>query len=241
VLGRVRGVAVGRLRAVLLDGLGTLLALEPPAPALQAEMRGRLGLELSAEEAEAAMRAEILFYRAHVMEGGDPEGLRELRRRCARSLHRALPDRVRDAVSPEELLPALLAAIRFRAYPEVPDALRALRARGLRLVVVSNWDRSLHEVLAETGLAEHLDGAVTSAETGAAKPAPAVFERGLALAEAAAAEALHAGDGVDDDVRGARAAGIEPVLVWRHPERAPELDPPVRTVRSLAELAEDAA
>jgi putative hydrolase of the HAD superfamily len=228
---------MGRLRAVLLDGLGTLLALEPPAPALRTELGERLGIEVSPEEAEAAMCAEIAFYRAHLMEGGDAEGLHELRRRCAAALHGALPSRVRQAVTPDDLLPALLAAIRFRPHAEVPDALRRLRARGLRLVVVSNWDRSLHEVLDATGLSELVDAAVTSAEAGAAKPAPAVFERGLALAGVAPAEALHAGDSVDDDVVGARAAGIEPVLVWRDSGPAPTLDPPVWTVRSLGELA----
>ena len=47
---------------------------------------------------------------------------------------------------------ALLAALRFRAFPEAPAVLRALRARGARLVVVSNWDVSLHDVLERTGL-----------------------------------------------------------------------------------------
>ena len=77
---------------------------------------------------------------------------------------------------------ALLAALRFRAFPEVPDVLRALRARGARLVVVSNWDASLHEVLPRTGLAALVDGAVASAELGVAKPDPAIFVAGLALA-----------------------------------------------------------
>ena len=52
-------------------------------------------------------------------------------------------------------------------------ARRAGARAGLRLVVVSNWDVSLHEVLARTGLTPLLDGAVTSAEVGAAKPDPA--------------------------------------------------------------------
>jgi putative hydrolase of the HAD superfamily len=231
---------VGGLRAVLLDGLGTLLSLEPPAPALRADLRDRVGIELSPEEAETAMTAEISFYRAHVMEGGDAEGLRALRLRCARALHGALPGHVRGQASPEDVLPALLAAIRFRPFPEVPAALGALRGRGLRLVVASNWDSSLHQVVQDTGLGRLIDGVVTSAEAGAAKPAPELFRRALELAEVPAAQAWHAGDSVTDDVMGARAAGIEPVLVWREPAPPPHLDPPVRTVRSLAELAQTA-
>ena len=115
----------------------------------------------------------------------------------------------------EALTAALLGALRFHAYPEVPGTLRELRRRGLRLVVVSNWDVSLHERLAETGLAPLLDGAVASAEIGAAKPEPAIFARGLELAGARAEEAWHAGDSPEADVEGARAAGLVPVLVAR--------------------------
>ena len=55
----------------------------------------------------------------------------------------------------------------FRAFPDAVPALQRLRAAGLRTVVVSNWDVSLHDRLAEVGLAELVDGAVTSAEVGA--------------------------------------------------------------------------
>ena len=95
-------------------------------------------------------------------------------------------------------------------------ALRRLRAAGLRLVVVSNWDASLHERLAETGLAGLVDGAIASAEAGSAKPDPAIFARALALARVPAEAAWHVGDSVEADVEGARAAGLRPVLISRH-------------------------
>jgi putative hydrolase of the HAD superfamily len=101
-------------------------------------------------------------------------------------------------------------------------------------VVVSNWDVSLRGVLADTGLAPHVDAVVTSAEVGVAKPRGAIFAAGLAAAGGvAAAEALHVGDSVEHDVEGARAAGIEPLLVVRDGAAAP---PGVRAVDSLAAL-----
>jgi putative hydrolase of the HAD superfamily len=115
----------------------------------------------------------------------------------------------------EEVEGAMLAAIRFRAYPDVPDALAELRDRGCRLVAVSNWDVSLHDVLGDLGLAGLLTGAVSSAEAGAAKPDPAIFARALEVAGVGPEAALHAGDSVEADVAGARAAGITPVLVDR--------------------------
>ena len=55
----------------------------------------------------------------------------------------------------------------------------------------------------------------TSAEVGAAKPDRVIFARALELAGVDAGAAVHAGDSVEADVLGARAAGIAPVLVDR--------------------------
>ena len=121
----------------------------------------------------------------------------------------------------DALVAALLEALRFRAYPEVPRTLEALRRRGIRLVVVSNWDVSLHERLAELRLAPLLDGVLASAEFGAAKPDPSIFAAALELAGAAPEEAWHAGDSPEADVAGALAAGVTPVLVARDGQPAP--------------------
>ena len=216
-----------RIRAVLLDALGTLVHFEPPAPRLRFELRDRLGLEVSLETAEAAMKAEIAYYRAHLHEGRDAESLAALRRSAAEAMRPLLGT---DA----DLTGALLAALRFRAYPDAAPALETLRAHGLSTVVVSNWDHSLHERLEETGLAPLVDGAVASAELGHAKPDRAIFESALALVGADAGGALHAGDTPEEDVAGALAAGLRAVLVARD-GTAPAL-PGVPVIRSLAEL-----
>jgi putative hydrolase of the HAD superfamily len=103
----------------------------------------------------------------------------------------------------------------------------------MRLVVVSNWDCSLPDVLERIGLAPLLDGVVASAAAGARKPAAAIFERALALARVESARALHVGDSIDDDVEGARGAGIEAVLLRRDGTPGP---PDVTTIASLTEL-----
>jgi putative hydrolase of the HAD superfamily len=125
------------------------------------------------------------------------------------------PELGRLRLSAEALTAALMDSLRFHAFPEVPDALRELRSLGLRLVVVSNWDVSLHERLAETGLDALVDGAVASAELGVAKPDPAIFAHALALAGVSAEEAVHVGDSAVEDVEGARAAGLRAVLLAR--------------------------
>jgi putative hydrolase of the HAD superfamily len=233
----VNGRAPGtprHVRAVLLDALGTLLELQPPVPALREELAAR-GVHVDDAEAGAALVAEIAHYRAHHLEGSSPAAVARLRRRCAEEMRAALPERVRDALPLDELEAAMIAALRFRPYPDAPAALEQLRDRGQRLVVVSNWDVSLHDQLAQDGLGKLLHGVVSSAELGAAKPAPAAFDRALELAGVPAEEAVHVGDRVEEDVEGARAAGISPILVIRDGQ-PPAVEPPVWTIRSLREL-----
>ena len=214
------------LRAVLLDSLGTLLELDDVVPRLRAEL-ARRGFELEDEHVARAFGAEVAYYVEHHVEGRDQSTLAELRNRCAAVL--------RDELGVPELpLPdareALLAALRFRAFDDAAPALRELRARGLRLVVVSNWDCSLREVLGSAGLMELVDEAVSSAEAGAAKPDPRPFATALQAAGCRPGEAVHVGDSEENDLAGARAAGIRPVLLRRDGGGA-------GTIASLAELA----
>jgi putative hydrolase of the HAD superfamily len=185
-------------RCVLLDALGTLVRLEPPWDHLDGE---------PSEPLERAFRAEMSYYREHSDEGRDPDSLAALRRRCAAILSAELG----REVAVEEMM----AAIRFRAYPDAAPALAELRALGVRLVCVSNWDYSLPDVLARVGLADELDGVVTSAAVGARKPDPRLFEAALEVAGCAADEALHVGDTPTEDVEGAKAAGIRALLIDR--------------------------
>jgi putative hydrolase of the HAD superfamily len=191
--------------------MGTLLTFEPPAPRLRSALRSRAGVDVGEERAARAIGAEIAYYRAHLQDGRDEAGLAALRLASAEAMRPALG----VDVAGEVLTEALLESLRFHPLPGVPGALRGLRALGLRLVVVSNWDFSLHERLAETGLAPLLDGAVASAEAGVAKPDPAIFERALEVAGVGPAEALHVGDSPVEDGEGARAAGIRAVLIGR--------------------------
>ena len=202
----------------------------PPAPRLRDGLRA-IGVEVSEEAAAKAMKAEIAYYRTHLGQGRDQAGLAALRRACAEVLRDALG---RPELDLGEVERTLLGAIRFEPFPDAVPALEALRAAGVRVVAASNWDVSLHEQLAATGLTPLLDGALSSAEVGAPKPDPRIFTRALALAGAGPEEALHVGDDVQADVGGARAAGLEPVLIDR--EGGLEAPPGVRRIASLAEL-----
>ena len=217
------------IRAVLLDMFDTLVELEPPAPLLRARLLELTGVDVGEEAAARGMAAEIRHYLAHQGQASDEAKLEALRDDCAAVLHEALgfPRLERAAVRQ-----AMLDSLTLRVFPDAPPALRALRARGLRLVVVSNWDSSLPEWLERSGLAELVDGVVSSAVVGAEKPSPRIFEVALDLAGVTRGEALHVGDSMATDIGGARAAGVRAVLIARGG------GPPegVQAIRSLEEL-----
>ena len=215
-------------RAVLLDALGTLVELQPPAPRLRRLLHD-VGFEVSEEQAAAGFMAEIAYYLDHHLDGSDPERLERLRDRCADEMRRALGIPELDHARARS---AMLGSLEFTPYPDVEPALRELRERGTTVVIASNWDCSLPEWLQPTGILELVDGVVTSAEVGAAKPSPRVFERALAIAGVEPAEALHVGDKVDNDIEGAAAAGVRAVLLQREGDPPPD----VESISSLREL-----
>ena len=96
---------------------------------------------------------------------------------------------------------------------EVPPALAALRRLGLRLVVVSNSNGTLHAKLERLGLRSAFDHVLDSFELGVEKPDPAIFRLALERAGSSAASTLHVGDFFHIDVVGARAAGLHAWLI----------------------------
>ncbi len=219
------------IRAVTIDALGTLVRMQPPGPRLRVQLRERAGVEVSEEQATAGFAAEIRYYLDHHLEGRDPDSLDALRDRCAGVLRTALG--IED-VELRLVREALLASLHFDAFDDAAAALGKLRSRGLRVVAASNWDASLPDVLERTGLASLLDGVVSSAGAGAAKPDPALFEAALEIAGAAPGEALHVGDRLDKDIEGALALGMRAALLVRDGDRPPGAGVPV--IRTLAEL-----
>ena len=120
-------------------------------------------------------------------------------------------------------------------YDDVPDALRTLAARGIKLGLISNSHRCLTSFQQHFELDGLIAAAISSAEHGYMKPHPSIFEAALKLVGVAPEAAVMVGDSLTHDIAGARRAGMQGVLVHRssQPIAAPE-DVPV--IRSLVEL-----
>jgi putative hydrolase of the HAD superfamily len=116
---------------------------------------------------------------------------------------------------------------------EVLPALAALRAKGLRLVVLSNANGTLHRAFDRLGLTSSFDVIFDSHREGVEKPDPRFFHIALQRAGADAATTMHVGDLYHVDVAGARAAGLTPALLDVG-DLYPDCD--CLRVRSLTEL-----
>jgi HAD superfamily hydrolase (TIGR01509 family) len=203
------------LDAVTVDAMGTLVDLDRPVDRLSDALRAR-SHERPAERVAEAFRREAAFYLEHKLAARDLESLAELRRECARVfLEGAGAD-----LDPADFSAAFVGAMVFTPLEGAVTALERLRAAGLALACVSDWDVGLEEQLAKIGLDHLFDAIVTSAEAGAPKPEPALFEAALGRLDVAPTRALHVGDGNGDRV-GASAAGMsfEPVPLATVPER----------------------
>jgi putative hydrolase of the HAD superfamily len=214
---------MSRYRAVLLDAYGTLIRLDRPVDRLRDSLAARLGVDVPHGHAQAAIRAEIAHYAAHCSSAGDRASLDRLRAECAAILF----DQLGLRAGSDQALAVLSDAIALRAYPESIPALALLHGHGLAIGVVSNGDCSLAGALAEAGLA--VEVVVDSATAGAAKPDPRIFQEALRRLQLEPSQALHVGDTPETDGAGARAAGIDAMIIDRTRRQA-------GTIASLLEL-----
>ncbi len=219
------------LAVVSFDALGTLLALEDPAPRLRDALERRLGLVVSIDRCRAAMGAEMRHYRAVNIRARDDAALAAVRLECAA----VLADSLGVAVDGPAMLPCLTDAIAYRAFPDAAEAMARIADAGLGIAVISNWDVSLRDVLRRLGLHRHIAAVVTSAEAGALKPNAAIFQQASEALGVDADAMLHVGDDPEADVDGARRAGLRAVLLAR-PGRASSRRPRIATLLELPAL-----
>jgi HAD superfamily hydrolase (TIGR01549 family) len=103
--------------------------------------------------------------------------------------------------------------------------LDALRARGLKLALVSNTaspEWLLQPILERQGISQRVDTVALSSEVGKRKPHRAIFERALGELEVNAEDALFVGDRLDADVYGASRLGMKTVqALWFRADDAP--------------------
>ncbi len=213
------GAAIDReaVRAVTLDATGTLFHC-PDLGSIYARVLARHGIRVGGGEAERLIRlvwteldcrSDPARDRFAAHPGGAEGWWRRFLERFCEHLGSPPPSRFAAA----ELFERFARSDAWRVFDDVPETLAALRGRGLRLAVVSNWDRRLPRLLERLGL--DFERVVYSQEVGVEKPHPAIFERAFEALALPAGAILHVGDSPLHDLEGAIAAGAQALLLDR--------------------------
>jgi putative hydrolase of the HAD superfamily len=125
----------------------------------------------------------------------------------------------------------------WHIFPDAYPALGALQKRGLTVGAVSNWVWNLPELLHALDLVQHFDFIAASSRIGFEKPHRRIFEWALEQAKADAGEVIHVGDHLVADIEGARAVGIDGVLIDRFGRHDPaDVPSGIPVIASLDEL-----
>ncbi len=223
---------MSRYEAVLFDMGYTLVHFEPEmAVVMQAALRS-IGVERSVDAMRAALHAVWQeFFNEEATADFPPT--QEYDDWLEAEIQRAILTRLgveADEETRQRYAQALDAWFRrpgvIRLYPEVVDVLTALRERGYRLGIVSNWSWNLRERVAQVGLTDFFEVIWASAYAGCGKPHRCIFDQALAQMGLAPEQALYVGDSYRNDVIGARRAGMDAVLLDRD-GKATEVDCPV--------------
>jgi len=205
------------VRAVLFDAVETLIRPWPSVGSVYAAAAAGRGLRCPARALGAAFHPAYLelfperFCGRSGLQTSEPRERRWWARVVARTFERVGCGKPGAAV----IAAGLEAFARGGAWRPTPGAvatLQALRRRGLKIALVSNFDGRLHRVVAELGLTPFFDAVVVSSEAGWAKPSPRIYAAALGALGAAPGEALMVGDRPREDVAGAAAAGLRALL-----------------------------
>jgi putative hydrolase of the HAD superfamily len=226
-----RGWLAG-VRAVVFDAVGTLIAPDPPAPAVYATVGRRHGSGPSLDEIAARFRTAFQAQdAADCAAGWRTDEPREERR--WRAIVAATLDDVPDpAACFRELWDHFARPAAWRSAPGAGSLLTELARRGLTVGIASNFDRRLRSVVAALPELAPVRHVVISSEVGWRKPAREFFEAVVRAVGCAPGEVLVVGDDFENDYAGAMAAGLRAVLI--DPARLPRTD--VACAASLVEL-----
>jgi putative hydrolase of the HAD superfamily len=203
------------LRVVTFDAAGTLIRLLNPPGRTYAEIARLFGYELDPDRVQESFRITWTTFapppeRASPQPDDDRNWWQELVARTIEAAgYRITPfDDYFAAVYQAFAQPGV-----WELFPDVQPILAELSRLGLHLGVISNFDRRLYAILASLGVRDAFEHVIISSEIGVRKPAAGIFRAAAQRFNVELNEMLHVGDERDLDFRGARAAGLEALLV----------------------------
>ncbi len=103
----------------------------------------------------------------------------------------------------------------WRLYDETIPFLDKLKASGMKIGLLSNWDLAARDILDNLGLTKYFDSIVISSEIEIEKPAKEAFLHSLNDIKSSPQESFYVGDNYYDDVKGGNQVGLKVLLINR--------------------------
>lgn len=233
---------ISKYRVVFFDAGGTLVHPYPSVGEIYAGVARRYGCRNSASEIQS------LFTSAWKRRDGIGGLNSQTSEKIERQWWRDLVHEVFSALGGvdnfdgffEELYDLFARPEVWRLYPGTMEVLKALKKRGQKLAIISNWDSRLLKLCETLGIQDYMEFILASAVVGVSKPDPRIFLEALQRMNSESGDAVHVGDSWEDDVKGATKLGIEAIWINRHGDSHPAASHQqaqrIRTIRDLKEL-----
>jgi dihydrofolate synthase / folylpolyglutamate synthase len=200
--------ALSSIRAVTFDVGGTLIEPWPSVGYVYAEVAARYGVNV---EPEALDRQFAQAWAARKDFSYSLSDWSKLVQQTFAGVAATPP----GASLFDALYTHFATAAPWRIFDDVGPCLQELKRRGLKLGIISNWDDRLRPLLRELQLDSYFDSIVISSEAGLQKPDPRIFLAAAAQLNTLPEAILHIGDSSSEDAAGARAAGLQSLLLTR--------------------------
>jgi putative hydrolase of the HAD superfamily len=207
---------------IFLDAVGTIIGVKDGVGEIYSEFAHKFGVKCDPAQVNAAFYQEFKVADPCVFLGIPSTEIPAQEYQWWRTINQRTFSRlgkIQDFSDFEGFFADLYAyfatAAAWEVYPDTLAALDRWQRQGYKLGIISNFDTRLYQVLDALDLRKYFSSVTISTETGAAKPATAIFQQALAQHNCPAHQAWHIGDSEPQDYQGALSVGMTAWLLQR--------------------------
>ncbi len=208
-----------KIKAVFFDAADTLFRVRGSVGEVYSRIARKYGAEVTAEEMNREFHKAFNSFPRMVFPGANSTEIKKLEKKwwynLVYNVFKDIEIFSRFDEFFDELFEVFGGKKAWELFPETKDILKFLKSRDLTLGIVSNFDSRVYDLLTELEVLDYFDLIVISSQVGFAKPSPEIFQIALERGRLFPKEAIHVGDSLEEDLQGANAAGINPVLLDR--------------------------